>query len=115
MDSEIRVKQHETLAKKEILKSKICSLVGRNKGLQLFEADFNPKISQHLQLKREQQQQEKNKFEHELLQKSNSIYAESTKSSDDETEKSIYVDTSFQTLNSDSGNNSIGFNFFIKS
>ena len=114
MDAEIRVKQDETLAKKEILKSKICSLVGRNKGLQLFEADFNPKISQHLQLKREQQQ-EKNKFEHEVFQKSNSIYAESTKSSDDETEKSIYVDTSFQTLNSDSGNNSIGLNFFIKS
>jgi hypothetical protein len=113
LDLEIRVKQDEALAKKEILKSRICSLVGRNKGSQLFEADFNPKISQHLQLKREQQQ-EKSKFEHEVFQKSYSIYSESTKNSDDETEKSIYVDTSFQTLNSDSGNNSIGFNFFIK-
>ena len=108
LDSENKIKQDETIAKKEVLKGKICSLVGRNKGEQLFDADFNPKISQHLQLKREQQQ-EKNNLEQEKYQKSNSVGDETTKSSDDETEKSIYVDTSLQTLNSDSGNNSIGY------
>ena len=106
LDMEHRVRQNENIANKENLKEKICSLVGRNKGLQLFDADFNPKISQHLQQKRDQQRSEQ-----ENSPNLNS-FSESTKYSDDDIEKSIYVDTSFQASNSDSGNNSTSSNYF---
>ena len=43
LDSFYHRKIDENLIKKEGIKPKICALVGSHRGIQLFEADFNPK------------------------------------------------------------------------
>ena len=46
LDSFYHRKIDENLVKKEGIKPKICALVGSHRGIQLFEADFNPKCPQ---------------------------------------------------------------------
>jgi hypothetical protein len=110
LDMSYRIKLNENITKKESLKPKLFSLVGKNKGSQLFEADFNPKMSQHLQQKREQKQphllelDENIIYEQETFQKNPNFNRSTSKTSDNETIKDIYVDTSVS--NNDSGNNS---------
>ena len=111
LDMSYRLKIDENLARKEGLKPKLYSLVGTSKGIQLFEADFNPKISQHLHSssvnnKHDEQSvpQQPPVILQEKYQKAPSLSEAIAKTSDDETIKNIFVDTS--TSNCDSGNNS---------
>jgi hypothetical protein len=110
LDIDHKLKLEESISKKEAIKTKICTLVGQEKGLQLYDADFNPKISQHLKQKREILTRKQRIYENEQYPTSNSFCGSST-ISDDDNEKSIYVDTSFHaTSNYDSGNNSSSSN-----